>query len=144
MLFPALTAARESGRRNLAKVNVRQLDMVFKAVLLDFRSWGKAGLNTSPGGTPMSKTMVEYLRGDVATGKARYMEFDKNSLDSAENFIDPWSTKTFSQIYQVALGDSTVKPLNVPADLPRQVAAWSWGKKGQTAAQVSDYIKSWE
>ena len=140
MLFPAFTAARETAKKTKAKADVKQLDMVFKAVLLDFRSWGKAGLSTSPGGTPMSKTMVDYLRG-AAAGTTRYMEFDKNSLDPAENFIDPWSTKTQSQIYQIALDDASVTPGGTT--LPRQVAAWSYGKNG-TSALLKDWIKSWE
>jgi prepilin-type N-terminal cleavage/methylation domain-containing protein len=139
LLFPAFSQAREMARRTKAKADVRQLDMVFKAVLMDYRTWAAAGIGPSQNGMPADKTMVDYLRGGNSK-TAIYMEFDQNSVDASSGaFIDPWR-----KVYQVALGDVTVSPKNVPSALPRQVAAWSWGKKGESAAQVSDYIKSWE
>ena len=142
LLFPAFTAARETARKTKAKADVRQLDMAFKAVLMDYRTWLAAGIGPSPGGIPTDNTVVTYLSGAGANSKGiRYMEFDSKSLDASQNFVDPWPSKS---PYQVALGDSTVQPQNAPAALPRQVAAWSWGKNGKVSAQYSDYIKSWE
>jgi prepilin-type N-terminal cleavage/methylation domain-containing protein len=143
LLFPAFTSARETARKTKAKADVRQLDMAFKAVLMDYRAWsgaGGAGIGPSPNGIPTDNTVVTYLTGSGANSKGiRYMEFDSKSLDASQNFVDPWKSP-----YQVALGDSTVQPQNAPAALPRQVAAWAWGKKGKTAALYSEYVKSWE
>jgi prepilin-type N-terminal cleavage/methylation domain-containing protein len=147
LLFPAFSSAREAAKKTKAKADVKQLDMVFKAVLLDYRTWADSGLGEKTAGVDVDSSIVGFLRADASdsknTKKVVYMEFDKNSLDVAVNFIDPWSTKTKSQIYQIAIGNSTVTPKNSPG-LPRQVAAWSWGKKGPAEAQLSDYIKSWE
>ena len=139
MLFPAFAAARETAKKTKAKADVKQLDMVFKAVLLDYRTW-PAGVYPNANGAEVGKNTVNFLRG-VNDKTIRYMEFDKNSLDLSENFVDPWSTKTKSQIYQIALGDASVTPGGTT--LPRQVAAWSYGKNG-TSALVKDWIKSWE
>lgn len=146
LLFPAFAAARETAKKTKAKADVKQLDMVYKAVLLDYRSWSKAAVSPSATGMNTDNTVVLYLGGQPAPSNpngVRYMEFDKGSLDASGNFIDPWK-----QMYRVALspdsGDSSVTPPNAPAPLPRQVAAWSWGKKGEAMALYSEYIKSWE
>ena len=141
IMFPAFQAAREQARRAKAKADVKQLDAAFKAVLLDYRSWAAAGIGPSVAGVPADSSVVNYLS-NLASGNPRhviYMEFDQKSLDSARTFIDPWK-----QAYQVALGDDSVSPQGVGQPLGRQVAAWSWGRKGQGLAQVADYVKSWE
>jgi len=141
LLFPAFTQARETARKTRAKADVRQLDMVFKAVLLDYRT-----LAAVPGhaanGNPVDSAMVGYLRGGNDKSVV-YMEFDKSSLDASLNFVDPWKINGVAQPYQVALDDTAVNPGGM-VSLPRQVAAWSWGKKGKTGALLSDCIKSWE
>lgn len=140
LLFPAFSAARETARKTKAKADVKQLDAVFKAVLLDYRTWDSVPITKAAGGTPVNGAMVTFLKG--SGGNVAYMEFDENSLDAGNNFIDPWSSKTKPQIYQVALGDKTVAPGGI--ELSRQVAAWSYGKKGEAVAKISDWIKSWE
>ena len=146
LLFPAFTAARETARKTKAKADVRQLDMAFKAVLLDYRTWsGTDGANVpgslyttsaGPGGS-VDQNVVEYLNGKGAnTKKVVYMDFDQKSLDASGNFIDPWK-----QPFKVALGDTSVAPGGTT--LYRQVAAWSLGKKGALAL-YSDFVKSWE
>ena len=140
LLFPAFTGARETARKTKAKADVRQLDMAFKAVLMDFRTWSIAGIGPTPTGMAVDNTTVTYLKG-TNPKSVTYMEFDQKSIDaSTGGFVDPWKIN----IYQVALGDSSVTPSKAPSALPRQVAAWSWGKKGQATALYSDYIKSWE
>ena len=141
LLFPAFTTAREMARKTKAKADVRQLDMAFKGVLLDYRTWADANVSSTvkiPGGGTVSKSVVDYLTGtDVNnTKKVVYMEFDQNSLDASGNFIDPWK-----QPFNVALGDNSVAPGG--KTLYRQVAAWSLGKKGASAL-YSDFVKSWE
>lgn len=140
-MFPAFQAAREQARRAKAKADVKQLDSAFKAVLLDYRSWSAAGIGPAQTGTPANSTIVNYLSNTLGGNprKVIYMEFDQKSLDSSRNFIDPWK-----QAYQVALGDDSVSPKGVTQELGRQVAAWSWGRKGENVAQVADYVKSWE
>jgi prepilin-type N-terminal cleavage/methylation domain-containing protein len=142
LLFPAFTAARENGRKTKAKADVRQLDMAFKAVLMDYRTWTDAqvpgSIKTAAGG-PVGSAVVNYLNAtDIANNskKVVYMEFDTKSLDAGNNFIDPWK-----QAFRVALGDSSVAPGGTT--LYRQVAAWSLGKKGASAV-YADFIKSWE
>ena len=142
LLFPAFTAARETARKTKAKADVRQLDMAFKAVLLDYRTWDDAkvpgGLKADAGET-VKASVVDYLNGtDTANNTKRvpYMEFDQKSLNTARDFIDPWK-----QAFKVAIGDVSVAPGGTT--LYRQVAAWSLGKKG-TSALYSDFIKSWE
>jgi len=139
LLFPVLKGAMTRARETKAKADVRQLDMAFRAVLLDYRTWDAAG-HIGPATLSANKGVVEFLTG-VDTAKnskgIRYMEFDQKSLDSSQNFIDPWKNA-----YQIALGDSSVTVDS--ALLYRQVAAWSWGSKGKAASQYKDYIKSWE
>lgn len=143
LLFPAFNQARETARKTRAKADVRQLDMVFKAVLLDYRTWSAAAVpGQDPNGKPVDSAMVGYLRG-ANSKSVVYMEFDKSSLDASLNFVDPWKISGVAQPYQVALGDASVNPGGM-VSLPRQVAAWSWGKKGKTGALLSDCIKSWE
>jgi prepilin-type N-terminal cleavage/methylation domain-containing protein len=134
LLFPAFTGARDTARKTKAKADVRQLDMAFKAVLMDFRTWGASGIG--PVAPVPSGQLVPYLNGGNSKS-IRYMEFDQKSLDiSGQKFLDPWNNE-----YQVALGDSSVTVGG--KTLPRQVAAWSLGNKRLTAL-YNDYIKSWE
>jgi len=142
LLFPAFAAARESARKTKAKADVKQLDMVLKTVLMDFRTWTAAAVpNANSTKFSADSTVVAYLRGGN-TKSVNYMEFDQKSLGSTGDFVDPWNTTSKPQVYQIAIGDSSVNPNN-SGSLPRQVAAWSWGKNGSTAL-VSDWTKSWE
>ena len=141
LLFPAFSSARETARKTKAKADVRQLDMAFKAVLLDYRTWDDAKVSSfkDSGGKDVTLSVVNYLNGTDTgnnTKRVPYMEFDQKSLDATGNFIDPWK-----QMFKVALGDASVAPGGTT--LYRQVAAWSLGKKG-TSALYSDFIKSWE
>lgn len=147
LLFPVFMAARESARKTKAKADVRQLDMAFKAVLLDYRVWTGAGGANVPGslyaasgggGGSVNSSVVNYLKGTDAanTKKVPYMDFDQKSIDASGSFIDPWK-----QAFKVALGDTSVAPGGTT--IPRQVAAWALGKKG-AAAQYGDFVKSWE
>jgi prepilin-type N-terminal cleavage/methylation domain-containing protein len=129
MLFPAFW-------------RVRELDIAFKAVLLDYRTWEEAkvpGSINTPGGGPVNSVVVDYLTAVDANNSKKivYMEFDGRSIDTNSGSLkDPWG-----QAYRVELGDSSVTPGGTL--LNRPVAAWSLGRKG-SAAQYIDFIKSWE
>jgi prepilin-type N-terminal cleavage/methylation domain-containing protein len=142
LLFPAFTSARETARRTKAKADVKQLDIAWRALLSDYRTWGAVSL--SSGNFPMDSTKISVLRGTNPKGVI-YMEFDGGSTNAAGEFIDPWfvnATKTPDNIFQVALGSpsGTITPYGV--SVYRDVGAWSFGKDGK--AGIKDDVKSWE
>lgn len=144
MLMPALSAVRENGRKTRAKADVRQLEMAYRAVLLDYRTWAAASLSAN-NNMPADNAVVSYLAGISGGAPSnpkgiRYMEFDNSSLDTGNNFVDPWIV-TPRQPYHIALGDSSISVSGTA--LSRQVGAWSLGKAG-ASAHYADLIKSWE
>jgi len=137
LLFPALTAARETAKKARAKSDVNQLNTAFKAILLDYRDWGNAAvpaLNASGGDVALS--VVTYLGGGGTNPKkCVYMEFDRASTNAAGAFIDPWK-----RVYRVAIGTGSVVPTEF-GTLQRDVAAWSIGKDG--VCPSLDDVMSW-
>ena len=144
LLFPAFSYAREMARRTKAKADVKQLDIAWRALLSDYRSWGSAGAGLVAGNFPMDAAKIAVLKGGNAKGVI-YMEFDGGSTNSAGQFIDPWyhATKAPNNIFQVALGDlgGTIVPFS-GVTVYRDVGAWSLGKDGVTGTK--DDVKSWE
>lgn len=145
LLFPAFSSVREAARKTKAKNDVKQLDMAFKGVLSDYRTWDFSGIKEQLNGIPMSGQLVSYLAGSGSTPNTKgiaYMEFDGSSLNSDGAMVDPWySTKKPNNFYYVALGAmGAVTPPHGP--IARSVAAWSRGPDGLDA--TTDDIKSWE
>jgi len=144
LLFPAFTSARETARRTKAKADVKQLDIAWRALLSDYRTWGAASASLSPGNFAMDKTKIAILRGGNTKGVI-YMEFDGGSTNATGDFIDPWynASKSPNNVFQTALGDpnGTITPYT-GVTVYRDVGAWSIGKDG--TAGTKDDVKSWE
>lgn len=143
ILFPALTAAKETARKTKARADVRQLDIAFKAVIADYRGLGPF----SSGNQKITAGTVGLLSGGNDKGII-YMEFDQSSTNSA-GFADPWCNRknpstTPDSLYWVALdvAGSGVTPAGAAGSLPRQVAAWSAGPDKQSG--TSDDVRSWQ
>ena len=144
LLFPAFSYARETARKTKAKVDVKQLDSAWRALLSDYRTWSAATNSLSPGKFEMDSGNIAILRGGNAKGVI-YMEFDGGSTNAAGKFIDPWynSAKAPNNIFWIALGDpnGTIAPYT-GVTVYRDVGSWSLGKDG--TANTKDDVKSWE
>lgn len=128
LLMPAFSAARETARKTKAKADVRQLDLAFKAMIMDYRGL-PSGI--TPGNFQIGNTIVGLLQGGNSKGIV-YMEFNQSSTNSL-GFGDPWCSRqnpgsTPSSLYWVAV-EVTGAGVTPPSagNLPRQVAAWSAG-----------------
>ena len=146
LLFPALNAAREKAKWTKAKTEVKQLELAWKSVLSDYRTWTLAVVTTG-NNMKMGTTQASYLAGGNTKG-AFYMEFDQASFNTSGDFVDPWYKTADGgsdvHAYQISLGDSQV---SVPGDgtLYRSVAVWSRGKDGvDNASPVGDDVTSWK
>lgn len=144
LMFPAFSYARETARRTKAKADVKQLDIAWRALLSDYRSWGAASAGLGQGNFEMDASKIAILRGGNTKGVI-YMEFDGGSTNAAGKFRDPWYhvTKAPNNIFWVALGDlgGTIAPSGW-GTVYRDVGAWSYGKDGATGSK--DDVKSWE
>lgn len=137
MLFPAYNLVRQTAKKARAKSEVKQLDMAWKSVLSDYRTWALSGAPMQP---KMDSASVQYLAGGNTKG-IMYMEFDNAATNSAGSMVDPWySTKNSDNIYRVALGQTKVTVNG--QDLYRSVAVWSIGADAQD--NTKDDVKSWE
>jgi prepilin-type N-terminal cleavage/methylation domain-containing protein len=148
LLFPAYNMVRQTAKKTRAKYEVKQLDIAWKSVLSDYRTWALAGVSAGAGN--MDNVRVPYLAGGNTTGTL-YMEFDQGSLNDNGWFMDPWySPRTAADktdnthAYRVCLGVGTVDPYGGNV-ISRDVAAWSKGRDGlEDAAHREDDVKSWE
>jgi len=144
LLFPAFASARETARRTKAKADVKQLDIAWRALLSDYRTWGAASASLSPGTFfPMDSGKIAILRGGNTKGVI-YMEFDGGSTNAAGSFIDPWynASKSPNNVFQTALGDPNGTINYNGVTVYRDVGAWSLGKDGTVGTK--DDVKSWE
>ncbi len=143
LLFPAYNMARGMAKKTKARAEVKQLDMAWKSMLSDYRTWALSPTGGEKNGA-MDSTMVGYLSGVNSKGIV-YMDFDGASLNGDGAMVDPWykagDVKYGNSIYWVALGDYAVTPY-AGVTLSRSVAAWSKGPDGNAAAPA-DYIQSW-
>jgi prepilin-type N-terminal cleavage/methylation domain-containing protein len=131
LLFPVFSTARLQARKTKAKSEVRQLDVAWKAVLSDHRTWGLAGV-TMGDALQMDLSKVTYLQKGNPK-KILYMEFPSGSVD----FKDPWGG-----IYNFALGLEKIQPQGY-GELFRDVGAWSLGPSGNTTV-TAEHITSWK
>ncbi len=151
LLFPAFTIAQNVAKKTKAKAEVKQLEVAWKAVLSDYRSWSIAsGGGTGGGSVPpydagpslMLNGPRLFLEGNNTKG-VTYMDFDRGSTNNNGSFIDPWYSPKVptsdDHAYRVNLGTSMVTPYGVP--FYRSVAAWS---KGKDIGDDKDDVKSWE
>jgi prepilin-type N-terminal cleavage/methylation domain-containing protein len=145
ILMPAFSAARETARKTKAKADARQLDIAFKAMIMDYRGLGGFAGNASGGKADV--VMVSFLSGGNAKGIV-YMEFNQSSTNSL-GFGDPWCSRqnpgsTPNSLYWVALevtGTGVTPPMPGVGTLPRQVAAWSAGPDRVNGS--TDDVGSW-
>lgn len=145
LLFPVYNMVRVTAKKTRAKAEVKQLDMAWKSVLSDYRTWVLSGVGEQRAGVEMDAARVQYLGGSNSKG-IMYMEFDGGATNAAGGMVDPWyhATKNPSQVYKVALGQTDVNPPH--GLIYRSVAVWSKGPDGKdtSAADQKDDIKSWE
>jgi len=140
LLFPAFAHARRMAKKARAGVDVRQIEMAWKTILSDYRTWpsGQAtGVDRD-----MDNAAIIYLRSGNSRGIA-YMEFSSSSTNAGGFYMDPWgraSEVSALHAYRFRLGLGSVTPPQ--GTVYRDVAAWS---KGEDAAEATqDDVKSWE
>ncbi len=143
LLMPAFSAARETARKTKAKADARQLDLAFKAMILDYRGLAPS---VPSGNSQIGSAMVGLLQGGNDKGVV-YMEFNQASTNSL-GFGDPWCNRsnpgsTPNSLYWVALEvtGAGVTPSAIVGTLPRQVAAWSAGPDRVNGSK--DDVGSW-
>jgi prepilin-type N-terminal cleavage/methylation domain-containing protein len=152
LLLPALAIAREQAKKARAGVDVRHLEIAWKAVFSDNRGWPAAALPspvTADGAANyVNNDAMAYLSGGGQNPrKVAYMEFSSSSTNGSY-FVDPWARKSDPDpalhAYRIALGQGRVRPYG--SELPRDVAAWSKGKDGddQTVSTQKDDVRSWD
>lgn len=132
MLLPAFSAARTSARKAKAKSDVKQIEIAWKAVLSDFRTWDAAAI-TAGNDFIMDGTRVSYLQGENEK-KVRYMEFP----DGTTVFMDPWKVEP----YHFALGVSSISPPG-HGKVYREVGVWSYGQN-KSQADIANHVTSWK
>jgi prepilin-type N-terminal cleavage/methylation domain-containing protein len=151
LLMPAFWGARNTAKKTKAKAEVKQLDVAWRGVLTDYRSWAAAAAGATAGGQvpsangspqPMNIAACLYLQANNTKG-VTYMEFDRGSTNASGDFIDPWyraSAPGEDRAYRVCLGIDEVTPY-AGVTLNRPIAAWS---RGKDILDASDDVKSWE
>jgi prepilin-type N-terminal cleavage/methylation domain-containing protein len=152
MLFSAFTKARLIAKRTRAKTEMKQLDVAWRSMLSDYRTWA---LSPARGerrtGVKMSSSLVHLLDGTSADNDKGivYMQFDSSSTNSSEEMVDPWyregDANCGDNIYWVALGDNDVSTYSGsgPA-VPSSVAVWSKGPNGAAEPAGGDDVRSWD
>ena len=150
LLFPAFSVVRDKAKQSKAKADVKQLDIAWKAVLLDYRDWGTAAAGPKAGAMPsvgssqqMNNQALLYLQGGNSKGVV-YMEFDKASTNSVGYFVDPWYNNSnpadCTHAYMIFLGNGSVTPSGA-GTIYRDIAAWSLGKDAVSGTR--DDVTSW-
>ena len=136
LLIPCSNRGDRVPKRYKAKIDVKQLNAAFQAVLLDYRTFSAAKLNAI--GTPQDMTpeLVNYLNG-ANPRNVIYMAFDPKSLDPQGGFVDPWR-----QRYRVEIGDQDSLVVDGRQVVPRQ-AATSSKRPDRQGGTTNDNIKSW-
>lgn len=142
LLFPAFQHAREVAKKTKAKADVKQLELAWRAVLSDFRTWAAAGSGACPLGEDAA---ISLLQGGN-TRTTVYMDFDSSTVNGGY-FVDPWfrATDPTPRRYQIARCDANgqIQPQN-SIGMSRDVGAWSKGPDGSTDfGPNGDDIKSW-
>ncbi len=155
LLLPALSKAKETARKTKAKAEVKQLDIAWKAVQSDYRTWTAAFQGTpmsgADSGVPknMDANAVSYLNCGNSKGTA-YLELDATMVNG---FTDPWySSKAPNNqnFYRFSLNVSTVQvpgPGGAYSPIDRSVACWSKGPDGvdgSAGVATTDDIMSWQ
>ncbi|MEI6166106.1 MAG: type II secretion system protein [bacterium] len=133
LLMPVFTSARTAAKNTKAKNDVKQIEIAWKAVLSDYRTWTLAGV--APGDDlKMDSVNVAYLQGQGAnTKQVLYMEFPVGT----SSFLDPWKVE-----YHFALGVDSISPPGY-GKLYRDVGAWSYGKNSSSSI-TTDHVTSWK
>lgn len=133
LMFPAIGFVRNEAKKTKAKADVKQIEVAWKAVVSDYRTWTAAGLGEG-NDYSMDSGNISYLQGNGGnTRKILYMEFPAG----ATSFLDPWKN-----VYHFALGTDSISPPN-DVKLYRDVGAWSYGKNS-LASDVGNHVTSWK
>lgn len=132
MMLPAFSAARTSAKNAKAKSDVKQIEIAWKSVLSDYRTWAASGIDVNDNYV-MDNAKVLYLQGG-SDNKIRYMEFPSGTA----NYMDPWKVEP----YHFALGYSSINPPG-HGQVYREVGAWSYGRN-ISASDVTNHVASWK
>lgn len=144
VLLPVFAKAREKAKKTKAGAEVKQLDMAWRSMLNDYRTWERAGIASPAGVIVMGGVQVNWLQGGTGPGGVNpkgmvYMEFPTNAAGVAgAGFLDPWGTP-----YNVKLDDNYDNQVDAGpyGIIPRPVAVWS---SGSLTNDSSDDVRSWE
>jgi prepilin-type N-terminal cleavage/methylation domain-containing protein len=147
MLFPVINAAKNQAKKTRARAEIKQLELAWKNVLSDNRTW-PAQASASESAVTMDKDRVSCLMSNN-TKNLNYMEISSKSTAVSGGMKDPWSTDADPRLYKIAFdvnydnqiaiqrGTGSKKTNNV---VMRAVAVWS---EGPLVADPSDDVVSW-
>lgn len=132
LLMPAFDHARTIAKNTKAKSDVKQIEIAWKAVVSDFRTWTAAGL-VENNDLVMDAGNVAYLQMGNSK-KILYMEFPAGTT----SFWDPWGKVA----YHFALGNGSITPSGYETYY-RDVGVWSYGRNS-SATDTNNHLTSWK